>query len=490
MGEGRAGFAHEPRHRWRAVATFAAGLLFTVALALESATASAAPFDWDGRDWEGCAEFLDLARSELGTTRVSTPARLDLHALQPQDGVIIIHPERTLDVEGFARFLKAGGRLILLDDYGTGDALLAHFGMERVAMPPQPAEALRGNPSLAIAEPASVHPVVNEVARVVTNHATGIRHPDLTPVLEVRASSGPAVLVAVAGAVANGRLLAVGDSSVVMNSMLGYAGNKMFARNLLHYAADDEGGRGKGHVYLVEGAFEQAGTFGESPEKSLWAERARALRDGLAAVRTEGFPPPVTYIFAVLVGLGVVMWTGSRAGRTHKSAPPRFTRAVPLTAQGGVAGHAAVIAAPRTTRLLAMLELKNALEEQLCSALGLAENPGHTELLGGLEKNRWVAPETVASLRSLFLRMAEIETMMLSQRSGATMASVRDREVLVAAGEVRRIMHAVREGARRRGPNPRPSAGVRSVNAPSRDASGGGGAGEASEASEKGGVAR
>ena len=365
---------------------------------------------------------------------------------------MIVHPERALDVEGYARFLKAGGRVILLDDYGTGDALLAHFGMERVPMPSHPAEALRGNPSLAVAEPASVHPVVNDVARVVTNHATGIRHPDLTPVLEVGGASGPPVLVAVAGAVANGRLLAVGDASVVMNSMLRYAGNKMFARNLLHYAADDEaGGHGKGHVFLVEGAFEQAGTFGESPETSVWAERARALRDGLAAVRAEGFPPGMTYLFAALVGLGIVMWTGSRAGRTHKSSPPRFTRPIPLAAQGGVAGHAAIIAAPRTERLLAMLELKSALEEELCATMGLSENPGHEELLATLGRSKWVAPEAIAHLRLLLLRMAQIETMMLSQRSGATMASVRDREVLAAAGEIDRILYAVREGARRRG---------------------------------------
>jgi hypothetical protein len=315
---------------------------------------------------------------------VIVTARLDLHALQPTDGVIIIHPQKSLDVEGYARFLRAGGRLVLLDDYGTGDALLTHFGMERVPMPDHPAESLRGNPSLAIAEPAGVHPVVNDVARVVTNHATGIRHPDLTPVLEVRSaggeraglhsdpssSAGRPVLLAVAGAVANGRLLVVGDSSIVMNSMLRYAGNKMFARNLLHYAADDgvsvqgtgrstpdndAGGSGKGRVFLVEGSFEQIGTFGEDTE-GAFGERMRSLRDALASVHSEGFPPMVTYLFAVLVGLGIVLWTGSRAGRTHKAATPRFTRAIPLAQQGGVAGHAAIIGGARTPRILAMIE--------------------------------------------------------------------------------------------------------------------------------------
>jgi hypothetical protein len=430
-----------------------------------SAGAGGGPFDWSGRGWEGCAELVDLARSELGSARVIVTSRLDLHALKPKDGVVIIHPERSLDVEGYARFLKAGGRVVLLDDYGTGDSLLAHFGMERVPLPEHPAEALRGNPSFAIAEPAGNHPVLTDVARVVTNHATGIRHPDLTPVLEVRpaagehpspgTATGKPVLLAVAGAVSSGRLLAVGDASIVMNSMLTYAGNKTFARNLLHYVADDDaqGALGKGRVYLVEGGFEQVGTYGEEGDESPWGSRLRTFKDALRAIRNDGFPPALAYFLAVLVGLGVVMWTGSRAGRTHKIVTPRFTRPIPLSQQGGVAGHAALIGSSQTPRILAMLELKSALEEELCAALGLGENAGkvgHEELVSALAAPpaSWrgrVAPEAVAHLRAVLLRLAQVETLMLSQRSGARMAPVRDRDVLATSKEVNRILLAVRE---------------------------------------------
>jgi hypothetical protein len=44
--------------------------------------------------------------------------------------------------------------------------------------------------------------------------------------------------------------------------------------------------------------------------------------------------------------------------------------------------------------------------------------------------------------------MANVETLMLSQRAGATMAPVRDREVLAASQEVMRIVSDVRENAR------------------------------------------
>jgi hypothetical protein len=412
-----------------------------------STLAHAAPFDWGGRDWEGAADLVEIARSELGSARVVLAQRLDLHALTPNDGVLLLHPERPLDVESYARFLHAGGRVVVLDDYGSADALLAHFGIERVPMAANPSETLRGNPSFAIAEPASAHPVVNDVNRVVTNHATGLRHAELTPVLEVHTDSGSTVLLAVAGQVANGRLLAVGDPSVVMNSMLRYAGNKTFARNLVHYAAgDDAGERGRGRLYMAEGPFEQVGSYGEEP--SWLGERARAAKDALATIRSEGLSPTMAYVLAVLVGVAVIWWTGAKAGRTHKASPPRFTRPIPLAAQGGVAGHAAVIGAPTAPRLLALLELKSALEEGLCAALGIDENPGHEELLATLTERKWLAPEATLQLRNLLLRMANVETMMLSQRTGATMAPVRDREVLALSREVSRVVDDVRERAR------------------------------------------
>ena len=67
-----------------------------------------------------------------------------------------------------ARYVDNGANILILSD--------RNLGPERVAMPSRPAETLRGNPQLAIAEPASNHPVVQGVGKVVTNHATGVRH--------------------------------------------------------------------------------------------------------------------------------------------------------------------------------------------------------------------------------------------------------------------------------------------------------------------------
>jgi hypothetical protein len=198
--------------------------------------AEASPFDLTGADWEGCSELVRIARAELGTTRIIATTSIDFKELKPEDGLLLLYPEKSLDVDELSKFMRAGGRVVLLDDFGRGESLLRHFGMERVPVPKKPVESLRHNPQLALAEPASAHPVVADVNRVVTNHATGLSHPDLSPVLKIRGANEGDVFIAVAGAVGEkppapqSRLLVVGDPSIVLNSMLRYAGKNSFAR--------------------------------------------------------------------------------------------------------------------------------------------------------------------------------------------------------------------------------------------------------------------
>lgn len=425
------------------------GALAVLLLPLLSWTspAWAIPFDLNGDDWEGASELVRLAKAELEPGHVITTAQIDFSELKPEDGLLLIYPERSLDENELSKFMRAGGRVVLLDDYGRGDSLLSAFNMHRVATPRNPAESLRHNPQLALAEPASAHPVVADVNRVVTNHAVGLQHPDLSPVLKIRAANhDPDVTVAVAGAVGQGRLLAVGDPSVVMNSMLRYAGNKAFARGLIRYAVDsDAWGKRGGRLFIAAGTFEQKGAYGG--EQSTLGSFFRDLRDLLDQIRKEGLPAILAWSASIALGLALVVWVGSRAGRLHKPLVPRFTRKIPGVAQGGVAGHAAVIAAPQTTRVLAVLELKSALEEQLAAVLGLAKVPGHQELLEQMSHRRLLDAEGMVALRRLLLRMANVETMVVFQRSGGMVQSVRDNEVVSIARTVKQIVDSARANA-------------------------------------------
>jgi hypothetical protein len=424
--------------------------IFLVLLLVSGSLASsawAAPFDLAGSDWEGAGELVRLARAELPAGKVVPTAQIDFGDLKPEDGLLLLYPERSLDVDELSKFMRAGGRVIMLDDFGRGESLLSNFGLKRVPIPRHPAESLRHNPQLALAEPASAHPVVADVTRVVTNHPTGLTHPALSPVLKIRASAGEEdVIVAVAGAVGQGRLLAVGDPAIVMNSMLRYAGNKAFARGLLRYAVDsDAWGKRGGRLFIASGGFEQKGNFGG--DQGVWSSFLHDFKDLLDQIRRDGLPSVLAYGAAVALGLALVVWVGSRAGRLHKPITPRFVRRVPAVAQGGVAGHAAVIGAPQTTRVLAVLELKSALEEQLTSVLGLTKVPGHQDLLNHLAERRVLDAEGLHTLRRLLLRMSSVETMVVFQRSGGMVQSVRDAEVVSIARTVKEILDAAEAGA-------------------------------------------
>src|SRR5262245_11423304 len=88
-------------------------LIAFVMLSAESARAGA--FDLNDASWEGCAELLDLARNELGEERVVVLSTLDWEKVAGTDGILILHPERPVDAEEAAAFMKAGGRLAVLD---------------------------------------------------------------------------------------------------------------------------------------------------------------------------------------------------------------------------------------------------------------------------------------------------------------------------------------------------------------------------------------
>ena len=419
----------------------AASLALALAL-LWGKAATARPLDPHGDDWEGLSQFVRMAESELGGGRVLALSSLDLHRLEPADSLIIVHPTRSLDVEELSSFMRAGGRLILLDDYGTGDELLARFGIRRRSLPARPAEMLRDNPALAIAQPAAEHPVVRDISRVVTNHATGLEHPALSPLLVVRGDGEADVLLAVAGTVGRGRMIAVGDASIPMNSMLRYPGNRALALALIRYATEDDAwGKRGGKLYVLANDFDTTGTFGDdSSVASAASEVRRALSGALDALHRDGLPPIAAYLAAVAVGLGVIVWTGTHAGKTHKLSMPRFVRAVPVVAHGGIAGHAAVLGAPGTSRALAILELKSALEEELATRLGLDRTLPPDQLVERVRAERLLDDDDQLALSRLFATMVKVETR-LARRPGARPRDVRvrDGEVFAVAAEVRAV---------------------------------------------------
>jgi hypothetical protein len=397
-------------------------------LALAGGRAAAAPFEAHDTSWEGLRSLVDLAEAELGPARVVTAATLDWSTLTPADGLLLLHPERTVDADELAAFLRAGGRAAIVDDYGAGDRILQRYQIRRTPSPTNPLLTLRDNAAFAVAEPVAetvggrqqaVHPVAAEVSRLVTNHPTGLLHPDLSPVLRIRARDEADVTLAVAGQVGKGRLFAMGDPSAVMNLMLRYPGNRAFAAGLVRYLVDDDQwGSRQGRLVLVSNRFTEKGAYGSDSALGREVRDAlRSLREGLLRVESGGLPRAALLSLAVLLLAGLSVWVAGAAARRYPKPVPRFARPTGLLAQGGAAGRAAALAAPSTHRGLILLEQKHALEEAVGALLGLPRAPTMGPLVDELVRRKLVRPGTLERLKETLLYMAKVETAMAAGTS-------------------------------------------------------------------------
>ncbi len=396
-------------------------------------TARAESFDAMHPGWDSLSVFVGIARGELGASRVIVTQQLDYAQLTPEDALVLVHPVGALDLASISRFLHEGGRVVLLDDFGDGDALLSHFGMMRKPLG-EPSQTLGGRMYLPLAKPSSLHPTVLDVDHVVLNHASSIEHPDLSSVLEVEMRSGEKKTVAVAGAVGKGRLLAIADSSVFVDSMLRFPGNETFARAVVHYAVEDDvWGKRQGRLLILSESLTQLGVFGEaSAAAAFYEEATRRAREALQKLRDDGLTGAPALAVAVLAALGCVLWVAKRAAKPHAPQLPRFLLPVTTLARGGQPGHVSTLVAKTTPRALAMLEHKVAFEEKLATWLGLPEVakpsggthsplPPQPELLE-LLRARGVSSSHLAELRQLLFRLSQAETWLLSRGRAPTVS--------------------------------------------------------------------
>jgi hypothetical protein len=95
---------------------------------------------------------------------------------------------------------------------------------------------------------------------------------------------------------------------------------------------------------------------------------------------------------------------------------PRYAVSPPLVAQGGLAGRAAVLAAPNTDPVLLMLELRAALSDALCQRLGLVRLSSPEQILVELSRNRLFGAERMKELSDLFREFAAAQASLLSRK--------------------------------------------------------------------------
>jgi hypothetical protein len=396
-------------------------------------------FAWNDTTWEGCSELLELARRELGRERVVVQSVLDWSQITAADGVLLVHPLRAVDAEEATSFMKSGGRLAVVDDYGRGDTLLGHFHIERRALPARPAAALRDRPALPIAEPpdeeghgaAGPHPTVQFVEAVALNHGSGFQHPDLTVVLVVPAVDEQPVAFAVAGQVEEGRLFAVGDGSIFINQMMRYPGNQRFAAGLVQYllAGDRPGAPSAGKLFVLANEFEERGGFGGVTPWRKSIDRAfESLARAIGETRRAGPPGWLRTVAAALTALlaGYLAWRA--LGRFYHPRSPRFARPTPLLAQAGVPGRVALLQAPTSPPALALLEVRSALTEAIAVGLGRAPRLASVDVVHEVLPHADLDESARARLRALLRRMQDAEHAVV----GGQLGTIKRREVIDA----------------------------------------------------------
>ena len=98
--------------------------------------ALAGPFEVRDTGWEGCSELFELARAELGESRVAwlSPSSIGSNFGPKTDSSSCTRAARSPS-DRLSKFLRAGGRVAVIDDFGAGSRILERFGIERVRIP-------------------------------------------------------------------------------------------------------------------------------------------------------------------------------------------------------------------------------------------------------------------------------------------------------------------------------------------------------------------
>ncbi|MFI5306754.1 MAG: DUF4350 domain-containing protein [Polyangiales bacterium] len=324
-----------------------------------AARADASDYGPDNRGWNGASELLAIAQ-QTGI-EVRAQERIDLASLRPTDGLLVLYPRHAPPRVDLSAFMVEGGRLAIADDFGAGASLLAAFGVSRSAPHAVPAERrLRGNPNLLIAKPRIHHPLSENVLAVVTNHPQVLHHPELEAVFSLDDQRGAVVLT---GAVGKGRLVALGDPSMLINNMLELRGNRELARNLVRYLS--QGGR----LFIATPETELTGRY---PSVAA-ADPLAAVRAGLRRIAQARLPPSAVRASTLIVAALLLLAASSALPR--RSSYERAVSLPPAETVAGFAGRVRYFAAKDRNLLTPVLAYKLELEHGLLEGLHLLGRP-------------------------------------------------------------------------------------------------------------------
>lgn len=376
--------------------------------------------------WDGLEALVRIAR-ESGTELVVRDV-IDLSRIDSRDALLIIAPDAALPTGALTTFLREGGRIALLDDFGSGERLLTAYQVTRQPAPSGDVPALRNNRALLIAYPASEHPLVDGIDLLLTNGASALHHRELKPVFTFGHTDSALVL---AGAVGGGRLVAVGDGSLLINQLMALPAHQRFAKNLLGYLK-----RPSGRVFLIDAHTHLEGSYGATNTRGL------SQVDGfLKRMAHPDLPPGMLS----LLGLGLCAIAGVIVvGGLPRRSP--YVRSELLPRAPVYAGFGARVSLSERdppNLIWTLLDYRRELYAELSRRLALSP-PGNTEQI--VEKAR-AQPIDAGALASLIDLLGRLE-----QHAAATDAAAKPPRIRVS--ELRNVVRQGEELLTRLGNGP------------------------------------
>ena len=336
------------RHNWVSSIALGTALLAPVAAAEDD-------YLHESEAWNGLSSLVRVfGEHEVDLEWLET---LDLTAMTEDDAILVVHPRSALPNSQLASFIRGGGRVALAEDFGPGAGFLNVYRIGVSGPLRSDAPALRSNPSLPLARPRVRHPLTDGIAALATNHPRTLTHASLDPLFSLDEEKNAVVL---AGAVGDGRLVAIGDPSILINNMLLVKDNTRFAANLARYLSPEPG-----RVFLVTPSTEIAGGDQDGHATDPFASLRESVREFAAAE----LPPVALTILSLALVLSAAVLAVSMLPRRS----PYDGRRMFAThgAAGGFVGRVEFFSRPRQNLLHPALVYKFELESELLRRLRL-----------------------------------------------------------------------------------------------------------------------
>ena len=307
-------------------------------------------------EWNGLSALLSIAGDF--DVKLSAADALDFSALDEREVLLLVAPQQGPDeaarVELHA-FLRAGGKLIVADDFRAGRMWVAPFGITWRDLPGRSPHSFEGNPALPTVTVDAGQSVVevakrwrgprsryvptsflghNLKAGVVLNHPASLQvAPGDRAVVWGSFGDEPNAGGWLAEAAqGEGRVLALADASWLINQMIGRVyDNRQFAANLLRYYCVEER---PCKVKLIANLQRTSGQFAPQAEvKTDWRSGLellqRWLHDLAELLRGDLVAPGLLALLAWMLGHPVARRARTMAALLPpKTELPRTTSAL------------------------------------------------------------------------------------------------------------------------------------------------------------------